>query len=81
MDDKLNEPIDVGVGEYLYMTCGSRGSVRWRGLASERHHNSAFLASTSSFSHRLHFLEADVQQQRKSQFYDASGHLVLRGAR
>jgi hypothetical protein len=31
MDDKLNEPIDVGVGGYLYMTCGKsrERSLAW----------------------------------------------------
>lgn len=30
MADELNEPIDLGVGEYLYMTCGK---LRERSLA------------------------------------------------
>lgn len=69
MADELNEPIDLGVGEYLYMTCGKSRERSWRrGLPSERHHNSAFLASPSSFSHRLHILEADVQRHLKSHF-------------
>jgi len=68
MDDKLNEPIDVGVGGYLYMTCGKsrERSLAW---ACKRETLQLSLPRfTPSFSHRLLILEADVQQQLKSQF-------------